>query len=188
MFQLGGKFGVGRSGQNVEDQLDSAHIGGEVRTKLARAVGAPSVPCASSSSGPLCGSQGEPPPVRRPRRHRVGPAQRASLLEPPPRLCGPPELQPRQLPRPLALRLRALRSALLFRNRFGPLAIGRPPAEGGEIGIIGSSCQHTQNVLSYLIVSLRWYRDVPNVGINIGSSWDYAIKPAEKPEIVRIPR
>ena len=40
MFQLGGKFGVGRSGQNVEDQLDSAHIGGEARAKLARAVGA----------------------------------------------------------------------------------------------------------------------------------------------------
>ena len=79
------------------------------------------------------------------------------------------------------------RSEQLFRNRFGALAIGKPPAEGGEIGIIGSSCQHTQNVLSYLIVSLRWYRDVPNVGINIGSSWDYAIKPAEKPEIVRIP-
>jgi hypothetical protein len=40
MFQLGGKFGIGRSGQNVEDQLDSAHIGGEARAKLARAVGA----------------------------------------------------------------------------------------------------------------------------------------------------
>ena len=144
MFQLGGKFGVGRSGQNVEDQLDSAHIGGEVRAKLARAVGTPSVPCASSS-GPLCGSQGEPPPVRRPRRHRVEPAQRASLLEPPPRLCGPPELQPRQLPRPLALRLRALRSALLFRNRFGPLAIGKPPC---------TVCTHEQRGrIDFLIVT-----------------------------------
>ena len=34
-------------------------------------------------------------------------------------------------------------------------------------GIIGSSCQHTQNVLSYLIVSLRWYRDVPNAGTDL---------------------
>ena len=38
-----------------------------------------SVPCASSSSGPLCGSQEEPPPVRPRRRHRVGLAQRASF-------------------------------------------------------------------------------------------------------------
>src|SRR5215510_11161390 len=63
------------------------------------------VPCAFSSSGPLCGSQEEPPPVRPPRRHRVGPARRAAPLEPPPRLCGRLELQPRQLPRPLTLRL-----------------------------------------------------------------------------------
>ena len=71
-------------------------------------LGCSSVPCASSSSGPPCGSQEEPPPVRPPRRRRVGPAQRASPLEPPPRFCEPPELQPRLLPRPLALRLRVL--------------------------------------------------------------------------------
>src|SRR5215470_11600483 len=81
---------------------------GRVSAQISEACGCSNVPCASSSSGPLCGSQEEPPPVRPPRRLRVGPAQRASPLEPPPRLCEPPELQPRQLPRPLALRLGVL--------------------------------------------------------------------------------
>src|SRR5215472_2493205 len=56
------------------------------------------IPCASSFSGPLCGSQ-EEPPVWPPPRRRVGPAQGASPLEPPPRLGERPRgLQPRQLP------------------------------------------------------------------------------------------
>src|SRR5215472_18227131 len=78
------------------------------RRRLSWAAICFSVPCASSSSGPLCGSQ-EEPPVWPPRRRRVGPARGVPPLEPPPRLCGLPRgLQPRQLPRPLALRLRAL--------------------------------------------------------------------------------
>jgi hypothetical protein len=58
--------------------------------------------------------------VRPPRRRRVGPAQRASPLEPPPRFSEPPELQPRLLPRPprsaasraIASRLTLSRSAI----------------------------------------------------------------------------